>query len=196
MVIGELLRVVYARHLGRGMSFAMMQAISAKLVGISHVLRRLAEAALAGRVRTRRSPPPGCTRRPAAAPAPGAIILPRGYAWLAVLVPSQAASVGGQLLALVAEPDVAALLAASPRMVATLKPLLRMLGKRLPPPYSKPLPVRSVSQRSSAKHKAAQPTPPPPPWQTRWVAHHIDPTPPTPPSWHAGYDMWGFAKIR
>jgi hypothetical protein len=196
MVMNEVFRVVYSRHLGGAISFALMQLINARLIEIRMVVQRLAAAVLAGAVRTRRSPPPGCTRTPPAAPAPGAVVLPRGFAWLRVLAPNQASAVASQLLTLVAEPEMAALLAASPGMVAAVKRLCWMLGKRLPPPYAKPLPLRSLSKRGLLKHKAAQPKPPPAPWQTRWVAHHIEPTTPTPPPWHAGYDMWGFAKIR
>ncbi len=45
--IGALVRLMYARQLRGAISFALMQAINAKPVGIGHLMRRLGDALLA-----------------------------------------------------------------------------------------------------------------------------------------------------
>jgi hypothetical protein len=71
-------------------------------------------------------------------------LFPYTFAWLCVAVPSLprrfgAAQFGGQLQHLLADPEMIGLIAASPRMRRTLRPLLWMLGIeasliRPPPP--------------------------------------------------------------
>ena len=62
--------------------------------------------------------------------------LPRGYAWLIRLVPG-AASYGSQLQYLLSQPEMAALIAAVPRMATLLRPLCRAVAAhptpKLPP---------------------------------------------------------------
>jgi len=53
--------------------------------------------------------------------------LPRGFAWLIRLAPETACG-AEQLRYFLADPEVAALLAAAPRMAQALRPLCRMLG--------------------------------------------------------------------
>jgi hypothetical protein len=54
--------------------------------------------------------------------------LPRRFGWLFPMVPGDAACYSGQLLAVLAEPEMQALLAACPQAVRVLRPLCRMLG--------------------------------------------------------------------
>ena len=75
--------------------------------------------------------------------------LPRRFAWLPPLVPGEAAAYGSQLQHLLAEPEMAALIAAAPQAGRVLRPLCRMLGVRLPPallpPPPAPPPARPVA---------------------------------------------------
>jgi hypothetical protein len=57
-----------------------------------------------------------------------AIRMPRHLAWLCPMVPSEAATYGIRLQAVLAEPGMQALLAACPQAVRVLAPLCRMLG--------------------------------------------------------------------
>ena len=54
--------------------------------------------------------------------------MPRGVAWLLPMVPSEAACYAGQMSCLLAEPEMVALLVASPQARRVLAPLCRMLG--------------------------------------------------------------------
>jgi hypothetical protein len=106
----------------------------------------------AGRLRrypARRPPRLGAApRRPATRSA-----LPHSRAWLVALIPETAAS-GAQLQALLAEPELAALLESAPQLRRTLRPLCRMLGVKLPPPPPRP--------RDAALGPPDQPPDPPP----------------------------------
>ncbi len=76
---------------------------------------------------------------------PPVSLLPRGFAWLVVLVPYKAAGFGSQLAHLFTDPEMVALLAASPQLRKALRPLCRMLGidRTLIAPVV-PLPVAPV----------------------------------------------------
>jgi hypothetical protein len=84
-----------------------------------------------------------------AAPIPVWKLFPYRFAWLCGAVPSLArrfgaAQFGSQLQYLLADPEMMALIAASPRMRRTLRPLLWMLGieaslLRPPPPLPPPV---------------------------------------------------------
>ena len=54
--------------------------------------------------------------------------LPRRFGWLVAMVPSEAASLAGQVRAVLAEPEMVGLLAASAQARRVLGPLCRMLG--------------------------------------------------------------------
>jgi len=54
--------------------------------------------------------------------------LPRRFGWLLPLVPAEAAGYAGQVRAVLAEPEMMALLAAAPQARRVLRPLCRMLG--------------------------------------------------------------------
>ena len=61
-----------------------------------------------------------------------AIVLPRRFGWLVVAGKHEAACFGSQLKHLLDEPDMAALLEASPQAKRILRPLLRALAVELP----------------------------------------------------------------
>ena len=100
--------------------------------------------------------------------------LPRGFAWVVRMVPGTAAY-GSQLQHLLADPEMAALLAAAPQAGRLLRPLCRMLGVRPPPalvpptrptrprkpPSSRPAAVRPSPAAPPAGPKRAAPRPPP-----------------------------------
>jgi hypothetical protein len=54
--------------------------------------------------------------------------LPRRFGWLLPLVPAEAAGYAGQVRAVLAEPEMVALIAAAPQARQVLAPLCRMLG--------------------------------------------------------------------
>jgi hypothetical protein len=54
--------------------------------------------------------------------------LPSQFAWLCPLVPNKASIYGNHLMLVLAEPEMQDLIAASPRAMAILKPVCRMLG--------------------------------------------------------------------
>lgn len=54
--------------------------------------------------------------------------LPIGFGWLLPLVPGEAACFAGQVRAMLAEPEMVALLRAAPQARRVLRPLCRMLG--------------------------------------------------------------------
>jgi len=135
------------------------------------------------------APRPLRTRPARVAPA-DALRLPRGYYWLIRLLPYEAAGYGSQLQALLAEPEMAALLAAAPQAGRILRPLCRLLaitpegllalpsaaGKPAPQPRAaKPAPAAPPSAISlicatlSGPTPAVELDPPPrkPPWLTR-----------------------------
>ncbi len=62
----------------------------------------------------------------------GSSCLPRRYGWLVRAGSHQAMGYGSQLQALLGEPDMQALLAASPQAVRVLKPVCRALAVELP----------------------------------------------------------------
>lgn len=58
--------------------------------------------------------------------------LPLRFGWLLPLVPGEAACFAGQIRGVLAEPEMAALLAAAPQARRVLGPLCRMLGIEVP----------------------------------------------------------------
>ena len=154
----------------RVMPYPTIQAINLKIMNIAMMVQRLADALAAGTLKTRRSPTPapGVKRKPATPPAEGAVRLPRNFAWLLPLVPMQAANLGCQLAFLFTDPEMAALLAASPRIVKALRPLCWMLGTRLPPPYSPPRRLRKPYV--APKVRVARPARERKPLSARWPA--------------------------
>ena len=86
--------------------------------------------------------------------------LPGGFGWLIRLSPA-AACHGGQLQRLLADPEMAALLAATPRMARVLRPLCRMLAVEPPPGLLTPPGARRPAIRAVAPGEAAAPAPSP-----------------------------------
>ncbi len=121
--------------------------------------------ALVARLTAGRSPAgrPAATARPRTRPARKAPAatgrLPRGQAWLIRLLPGEAASYGCQLQALLADPQMAALLAAAPEAGRILRPLCRLLA--ITPEGSLALP--SAAGKPAPKPRPAKPVPPPEP---------------------------------
>ncbi len=72
--------------------------------------------------------------------------LPLRFGWLLRLAPEASAS-GSQLRALLTEPEMAALLAAMPRLARMLRPLCRMLGVVPPGPPAAPARPRAPRAR-------------------------------------------------
>ena len=87
--------------------------------------------------------------------------LPGGFGWLIRLSPA-AACHGGQLQRLLADPEMAALLAATPRMGRLLRPLCRMLAVEPPPGLlAPPNRARRPAARADTPGEAAAPAPSP-----------------------------------
>jgi hypothetical protein len=115
-----------------------------RLRTINQAFARLAARIAAGKYVPRR--PPDTPRRHEPRKPRGPNPLPQTFAWLIKLLP-ETAPFGGQLQALFAEPEMAALLAAAPAPLRRpLRSLCRMLGVdppkilALPPPPPRPKP--------------------------------------------------------
>ncbi|HEX3347752.1 MAG TPA: hypothetical protein VHS58_06580, partial [Acetobacteraceae bacterium] len=86
--------------------------------------------------------------------------LPRRFGCLVALVPGDAVGFGLNLVQLLAEPEMQALLKAAPQLHRMLRPLCRMLAAQpspellppLPPRVPKPRPRRAKPVRNSAEH--------------------------------------------
>jgi hypothetical protein len=117
-----------------GIPYATIMLISMRISAVGREIRTLIEAIQAGTLRTRRSPAPGLTRTRHAAAEPEAaerLTLPRRFGWL-LAVPCQAACFGEGVRQLLAEPEMLALMAASPRLVRRLRSLCWMLAVEMP----------------------------------------------------------------
>ena len=107
----------------------LVMLILNRLRAITHAFARVASRVGAGRYAPRRCTPRKTITRPARAKNP----LPQGVAWLVKLVPESAAS-ASQLRLLLADPKMAALLAAAPASLGRpLRSLCHMLGVEIPP---------------------------------------------------------------
>ena len=86
--------------------------------------------------------------------------LPKDFAWLVRLAGSEAVCYGGQLAHLLRDPEMVALLAASPQIVRLLRPLCRALGvdPSLLPPRSPRAARPPRSCASGATEDAASPS--------------------------------------
>jgi len=146
---------------------AALQKAAAARAGRDHAVARLTARfdALVARLTAGHPAAPARQRtRPAstapARKAPAAILrLPRSQAWLIRLLPGEAASYGCQLQALLADPAMAALLAAAPEAGRILRPLCRLLA--IAPEGLLALP--STAGKPAPKPRPAKPAPPPAP---------------------------------
>jgi hypothetical protein len=88
----------------------------------------------------------------------GVRALPRGVGWLLPLVPSEAACFAGQLGAVLAEPEMVALLRAVPQARRVLAPVCRMLGVAMgdasPAPQVKKVPQVKKARPSFLKKRS------------------------------------------
>ena len=127
-VITEALCRAVGNAIARGfITVAMAIVVCRRIQGVRSRLLALESRFLAGTLR------PDVTMRATPAVRAGATRplqawLPRRFAWLCVLVPSEAASYASQLRVVLAEPDMMALLASCPRAIQIVRPLCRMLG--------------------------------------------------------------------
>ena len=131
-VIIESLYRATARTVRDPMVAPLILLICARLRRITARFAALAARYAAGTLRPLRTPttePP----TPGLHPPPPRDKLPRGYAWLIRLVPG-AASYGSQLQYLLSQPEMAAMIAAVPRMATLLRPLCRALAAHPTPP--------------------------------------------------------------
>ncbi len=110
--------------------------INAAFRGIERMLARFR----AGRLRQVTSR--GVTQKPREARQKPPTILPRKFGWLVAAGKHQAACYGGQLKHLLNEPEMQALLAASPQAKRILRPLCRALAIELPWTVTAPRPPR------------------------------------------------------
>ncbi len=126
LVLQALCAVVAARSAGNALPTALIRLIWNHLRRIERRVLALVAAIQSGRLRVGHGHGgrPGMRR---AASAQG-LVFPRGYAWLCRLVPYKAAALSGQLRVALEDPEMVALIAATPRMAKLLRPLCRMLG--------------------------------------------------------------------
>lgn len=94
--------------------------------------------------------------------------LPRRFAWLLPMVPYEAAGFASQLRHTLSDPEMVALLAASPRLGAVLRPLCRMLG--LEPALVMPVVVDGVTGGPAKVHVAGTNNGTPSPQATNMTA--------------------------
>ena len=151
--------------------------IMARIRTINQRFRRLAARVLAGTYAPRR--PSAAPRRPAATHNRRPNTLPQTFGWLSELLPDMA-PYRGYLLDLLADPAMAALVAAAPGPARRpLRSLCRMLGV-VPPP------LLAIPRPPPAPPAAPRPKPPDPPPPPR----------PQPPAWMPRRTRWTLTRIR
>ena len=125
VILEGLCRAVAARIAGRAMSAAVIVLVWQRIRQVERRLLGMLARFRAGRLRIGRAAGvrTGLGRRSG-----GSAGLPRGFGWLLALVPHEAAGFAGQLRVVLAEPEMAALIAAAPQARRVLGPLCRMLG--------------------------------------------------------------------
>ncbi len=170
-------RALVFQGLGSILGWPLLTLLSHRLCAAAARVVALAARLEAGTLR----PGPPRERRlpsrppapPEAADAPPKLVLPRGFAWLLHRVPG----IGfgrSQLTFLLAQPDMADLIAAAPPIAHHLRPICRMLGVKPPPglfpprrprrrPAPKPAPAARKRKPASRKAPAAAPFPAAPP---------------------------------
>lgn len=126
LITENLFRAVASKLGLRMMPDAMGMAALARIRRVQVLVLALLERVRVGGVRV--SGPRAASVGPRAVGVRAASVLPRKFAWMCVMVPYEAAGYGSQLRAVLAEPEMAGLLAACPQAVRLLKPLCRALG--------------------------------------------------------------------
>ena len=163
MVIDGLCRVTAAR-------IATDRSAGPLLILIFGRLRRLAARFAALAARAQAGPLPSPRRRPARPGAPRnnhQRPLPESFAWLIRLVPETAAY-GGQVQALLSDPEMAALLDAAPQAARLLRPLCRMLAVRPDPTVLRPPPKPAAPPTLPCSEPARTASPGPEPLVLVW----------------------------
>ena len=161
LLIEALCASVAASH-ARGLAGPVIVLIWGRLRRMAARFAAAAIPAIPGRA-SRPVPSSPAQSRPASSRpgADGRPRLPGGFGWLIRLSPA-AACHGGQLQRLLADPEMAALLAATPRMARVLRPLCRMLAVEPPPGLlGPPNRARRPAARAEASGEAATPAPSP-----------------------------------
>ena len=131
---------VAARGGRGGLAGPLVILIWGRLSRMAVRFARLTARVAAGTAAPRRRASP---RKATARPRPPYQRLSRRFAWLPPVVPG-AAAYGSQLQYLMADPEMAALIAAAPQMGRILRPLCRLLGVRPPPGLIAPPSARSA----------------------------------------------------
>jgi len=164
LVIDGLYRAVAARIAARTITAALITLICGRLRRIDTQLQALIARFRAGTLRV-------VVATPRHAPVPPRPALPSGFGWLLPLVPCEAACHASQLRAVLAEPEMAALIAATPQAARLLRPLCRVLGLEpalLTPPANpataaSPVNPATAAPRTARPRAAPAPALPPPP---------------------------------
>ena len=160
LIVGGLQKAAAARA-GRDHAVApLVMPLWTRLARLTARFDALVARLTAGHLPAERPAAPARPRTRSARKAPAAgLRLPRGRAWLIRLLPGEAASYGCQLQALLADLQMAALLAAAPEAGRILRPLCRLLA--IAPEGSLALP--SAAGKPAPTPRPAKPAPPPAP---------------------------------
>jgi hypothetical protein len=129
LVLDALCAAVAARFKTPPMTGARVVVIWKRIRRIRLLVQALVARIQAGTYRERPTRPGGA-RRPGArppTPMPPLDPLPRNFGWLLGLVPYEAASLAEGVRRVLAEPEMAAMIAATPRLTRLLRPLCWML---------------------------------------------------------------------
>ena len=156
LLIEALCESVAASH-ARGLAGPVIVLIWGRL---RRMAARFAAAAIIPAAPRRASSPARSRPAPSRPGAEARPRLPGGFGWLIRLSPA-AACHGGQLQRLLADPEMAALLAATPRMGRLLRPLCRMLAVKPPPGLLAPTNRARRPATRAAPGEAATPAPSP-----------------------------------
>lgn len=124
LTLDLLLRAVAAR-VAHGVQAAMILMIWGRIRRIERTVEGLLARFLAGRLRVGHAAQSGGR---GGRPGVVAVKLPRRFGWLLQVVPFEGANFASQLRVVLAEPQMVALLEASPQAGRVLRPLCRMLG--------------------------------------------------------------------
>ena len=141
--------------------------ILARLVVPLHAyLRNLARRLAATLARIAQGHPPRTTTKRAPTPRPPTFRIPAGKGWLIRAIPNEAIIFRGYIETLLAEPEIAALLAERPRLASLLAPIRRALSDEQPKTKRKPTPYLATP---------TQPPSPPPPIPLHFLFPHPPP---------------------
>ena len=118
---------VAARYRSVGWTIPMVVLVCNRIRRVERRVLKLLALFLAGTLPAETAPRPRTRKQAAREPGPATDRIPRGYGWLIRMVPYIAAGYAGQLRLALADPQMMALLAASPKARRALAPVCRML---------------------------------------------------------------------